>query len=95
MASEYDTLIYRARVLASATRIEVWSCVGEHGMYAGDVARTLGLAPSTVTHHMRILEHAGLVQCVKQGRCRLYRCTDESWGVLTGAELAAMIEGSA
>jgi DNA-binding transcriptional ArsR family regulator len=37
----------------------------------------LGLAPSTVSKHMTILERAGLVQCRKDGRWHYYRLAAE------------------
>jgi DNA-binding transcriptional ArsR family regulator len=87
--AEYDTMIYRARVLASPTRLEVWECIGEVGMYAGDIARTLDIAPSTVSYHLAVFAEAGLVVAAKQGRNVLYRWTGERWGVVSAAELEA------
>jgi DNA-binding transcriptional ArsR family regulator len=89
--SDYDQMIARARILSSPTRIEVWCCVGEVGMYPSDIATTVGIAPSTVTHHLRVLHDAGLVEVEQQGRNRLYRTTGESWGVVSEAELAAWL----
>lgn len=89
MATEYDTMIARARVLSCLTRIEVWCTVGEIGMYPTDIASTLSLAPSTVTHHLRVLHEAGLVSFEQQGRHRLYRVTGERWGIVSAAELEA------
>jgi DNA-binding transcriptional ArsR family regulator len=85
----YETMIYRARVLACRGRLDVWHCIGDAGMYPGDIARTLDLAPSTVSHHLAVLEHAGLVRHIQQGRYRLYQLTGERWGVVSEAELAA------
>jgi DNA-binding transcriptional ArsR family regulator len=42
-----------------------------------------------VSHHLAVLEHAGLVEAEQLGRNRLYRCTDERWGVVSAAELEA------
>jgi DNA-binding transcriptional ArsR family regulator len=85
----YETMIYRARVLACPSRLDVWQCIGAFGMYPSSIATTLDLAPSTVSHHLAVLEHAGLVRHVQQGRYRLYLLTDERWGVVSEAELAA------
>lgn len=89
MSTEYDQLIYRARVLSSPTRIEVWCTVGEIGMYPSDIATTIGISPATVTHHLRVLHDAGLVRFEQQGRHRLYRVTPERWGIVSEAELEA------
>jgi DNA-binding transcriptional ArsR family regulator len=87
MHSEYEVMIARARVLSCLTRIDVWCTVGEIGMYPSDIATTIGISPATVTHHLRVLHDAGLVQFEQQGRHRLYRVTGERWGVVSEAEL--------
>jgi DNA-binding transcriptional ArsR family regulator len=56
-------------------------------MYVGDIARTLALAPSTVSYHLRILEGVGLVECHRQGRYRLYATTDARWAIISETEL--------
>jgi DNA-binding transcriptional ArsR family regulator len=89
MSAEYTVMIARARVLSCPTRIAVWCCVGEIGMYPTDIASTLWLSPATVTHHLRVLHDAGLVRFEQQGRHRLYRVTGERWGVVSEAELEA------
>jgi DNA-binding transcriptional ArsR family regulator len=94
MESEFDQLIFRARVLSSLSRIDVFACVGEHGAYPSDISSTLSLSPATVSHHLRVLEHAGLVRHVKQGRNRLYLITGVSWGVVSWAEVEAMLHAT-
>ena len=83
-----ETVIRRARLLSCPTRLDVWQCVGQLGMYAGDIARTLNLAPSTVSHHLAVLEHAGLVRHVQQGRFRFYEGTGVRLGIVTEDEIA-------
>ena len=85
----YDIVIHRARLLVCQTRLEVWQCVGDMGMHPSDIARTLDLAPSTVSHHLAVLERAGLVRHTRQGRYRWYESTGERWAVVSEAELAA------
>lgn len=89
MTTDIDTMIDRARVLASSTRIDVWCSIGDAGMYPTDIASTLSLAPSTVTHHLHVLEDAGLVEFTRQGRNRLYRWTGMQFAIVTPDELAA------
>ena len=79
----YDTAIRRARLLCCQSRLDVWQCVSDAGMYAGDIARTLDLAPSTVSHHLAVLEEAGLVRHTRQGRYRWYEATGIRWGVFS------------
>ncbi|SDI63917.1 ArsR/SmtB family transcription factor [Salipiger marinus] len=41
---------------------------GEDGLRVGDIGDHLGLAPSTLAHHLSTLVEAGLVRQDKQGR---------------------------
>jgi len=91
MTNEYDRLNYRARVLSCMSRLDVWTCVGEHGMFSTDIARTLNLAPATVSHHLGVLEDAGLITRTRQGRNVLCRLTDVRWGVVSEAEVRGMM----
>jgi DNA-binding transcriptional ArsR family regulator len=45
-------------------------CCEDGDMYqcAGDVGQDLGIAPSTVSHHLKELRRAGLIRMEKQGK---------------------------
>jgi|ERR1700691_1284862 len=45
----------------------------ESGLCAGDIEQRVKLAQPTVSHHMRILEKAGLVEATRAGHWRWYR----------------------
>lgn len=47
------------------------------GLCAADIEERVKLAQPTVSHHMRILEKAGLVDVNKQGHWRWYRRNDK------------------
>ena len=50
-----------------------------------ELARHVGVAPSTASEHLGVLQDAGLVEVEVQGRHRYFR--------LAGAEVASMVEG--
>lgn len=54
------------------------------GLSLGEIAEELGAARSTVRHHVRKLEEAGMVRHVTEGRCRIH--------YPTGREEEAVIE---
>jgi DNA-binding transcriptional ArsR family regulator len=91
MASEYDQMIYRARVLASPTRLDVWCCIGDVGMFSTDIGRTLGLSAATVSYHLGLLEDAGLITRQRKGRNVLCVLTDVRWGVVSESEVLEML----
>jgi DNA-binding transcriptional ArsR family regulator len=45
----------------------------EGGLCAGDIEERVKLAQPTVSHHMRILEKASLVEATREGHWRWYR----------------------
>ena len=57
--------------LGSEQRLEVLRTLvraGPKGLTIGELGQRSGVTGSTLTHHMRILAQAGLVQQTKQGR---------------------------
>lgn len=44
---------------------------------AGDLVEAVGVAPSTLSHHLKELEHAGLVERVRDGRYIMCRVREE------------------
>lgn len=59
----------RLRVLALLTSGELCLC---------QITEILGLAPSTVSKHISILRHAGLIELRKQGRWHFYRLAEDN-----------------
>jgi len=58
--------------LANETRIKIIKLLQEGEMYVEDLTQTLGLAQSTVSHHLRVLKDAGLIRAEKRGRSMYY-----------------------
>jgi len=55
-------MIKQLKVLADATRFKIISLLGEKGALRGmDIADALGVAQSTISHHMEQLRKAGLL----------------------------------
>lgn len=48
------------------------------GMCGCDIESVTGLSQPTVSHHIKLLEQAGLVKARKYGRWKLYQRADES-----------------
>ena len=57
--------------LGQATRLDVFRLLvqaGPDGLPAGEIARRLGLRQNTLSSHLAILAHAGLVRREREGR---------------------------
>lgn len=72
--------------LAQPTRLSVFSLLaraGEEGMTAGEVAERTGTPANTMSGHLTILSHAGLVEARRAGRNIFYRALPEAIRALT------------
>lgn len=71
--------------LAQAARLRIYRAVvgvGPAGVTPGTLAATLGIAPSTLSFHMKELLHAGLVTQERDGRRLIYRPSIETMNSL-------------
>ncbi len=65
------------RLMSDPSRLKiVLSCLAEQ-VSVGDMAQRLGLSPSLVSHHLRLLRAGRLLQAQRQGRQVFYQVTDE------------------
>ena len=61
--------------LAQETRLSVFRLLvraGREGVSAGRIAEAVDAIPSTLSHHLALLERAGLVTSRRQGRMLIY-----------------------
>ena len=65
------------RLMSDPSRLRiVLSCLSEQ-VSVGEMANRLRLSPSLVSHHLRLLRAARLLQAERQGRQVFYQVTDE------------------
>ena len=70
------------RAMASAQRRSILQYVWSRERGAGELADRLGLAPASVSEHLRVLRKTGLVTMRVDGTYRLYRARPERLGEL-------------
>jgi ArsR family transcriptional regulator len=72
-----EAAIEALKALAQDTRLAAYrALVGERdGEAAGDLARKLGVPQNTLSAHLAILSHAGLVDSERQSRSVIYRAS--------------------
>ena len=63
----------RRRILHALKEKGGCSLDKETGLCAGDIEQRVRLAQPTISHHMRILENASLVEAKREGHWRWYR----------------------
>jgi DNA-binding transcriptional ArsR family regulator len=67
--------VRRLSALAQESRMEVFRLLvkaGPEGLAAGDIARTLDVAPNTMSAQLLILSNAGLIRARREGRSIIY-----------------------
>ncbi|MBI5937382.1 MAG: helix-turn-helix transcriptional regulator [Betaproteobacteria bacterium] len=72
---EFKQTVQRLAALAQENRLTVFRLLvqaGPDGLAAGRIAEALGLAPATLSFHLKELTHAGLVQARQEGRFIFY-----------------------
>jgi DNA-binding transcriptional ArsR family regulator len=72
---EQSVAIGALSALAQDTRLSVFRQLvraGPNGMNAGQIGAAVGAMPSTMSHHLGLLERAGLVHSRRQGRTVVY-----------------------
>ena len=74
-------------VLSDPTRLRLLSLISAAGeaCAACDLVEPLGVSQPTVSHHLKVLREAGLVESDKRGRWVYYRPVPERLGILERA----------
>jgi len=58
-----------SKALADATRLRIYEAISASGhMNCGEIVSMRGVAPATVSHHLKILSEAGLITCRREGQ---------------------------
>ncbi len=72
---EINTAVTALAALAHTSRLAVFRLLvqaGATGMAAGQISAAAGIAPSSLSFHLKELSHAGLIQARPEGRFVIY-----------------------
>ncbi len=72
---QIPTAVEALSALAHGHRLAVFRLLvraGADGVAAGEIAREVGVLPNTLSTHLTILGHAGLVRSRREGRSVIY-----------------------
>jgi ArsR family transcriptional regulator, arsenate/arsenite/antimonite-responsive transcriptional repressor len=78
------------KALADPSRLRIVAALDGRELCLCQIVELLGLATSTVSRHMSILEHSRLVDARKEGRWTYFRLAGEQ-GCREAAEAAALV----
>ncbi len=58
-----------SKALADATRLRIFEAISaKDHMNCGEIVSMRGVTPATVSHHLKILNEAGLIECRREGQ---------------------------
>ena len=63
--------------VADPTRRDLLALLSEHEMSVSELVARFTLGQPTISHHLGVLRHAGLVDCRRQGQWILYHALSE------------------
>lgn len=67
-----------SKALADETRLKIFEAISAKGqMNCGEIVSMRGVTPATVSHHLKVLNEAGLVQCRREGQFVYSRAVPE------------------
>jgi DNA-binding transcriptional ArsR family regulator len=75
-----EDLVQVYAALGEPTRLRIVRLLGEQseGLSCGEIAERIGSSCSTLSHHLALLHHAGLVAWQKEGKFRRYALRREA-----------------
>lgn len=65
------------KMFGDPTRVKILSCLQIRDMYVGELAETLDMTDSAVSHQLRVLRSSKLVRGVKEGKEVKYSLDDD------------------
>ena len=85
-------LLAITKALSDETRVRALLTVRSGELCLCQIIDVLGLAPSTVSKHMNLLQQAGLIERRKQGKWHFYRLMEDGVSPAARRALAFVLE---
>ncbi len=75
-----------AKALADQTRLTIYEAIAARSdMTCGDIVNLQGVTAATISHHLKVLGDAGLIECQKHGQFVRSRVVKETIEAYTAA----------
>ncbi len=82
-----QTCIDRLKVLADTTRLSVLEALLEGPKRVADLMELLNVEQTLLSHHLKVLRDAGLVEATREGKAKLYRLAKNVEGSVSGQSI--------
>jgi ArsR family transcriptional regulator len=83
-AAEAEALAARFKALADPTRVAILNRLAQGEACVCDLNATFELSQPTISHHLRVLRDAGLVDASRRGTWAFYRVVPDALEELSG-----------
>ncbi|HUO35157.1 MAG TPA: metalloregulator ArsR/SmtB family transcription factor [Candidatus Acidoferrum sp.] len=87
-----------SKALADETRLKIFEAIATRpDITCGEIVSARGVTPATVSHHLKVLQDAGLIECRKEGQyvySRALRETVEKYAAAL-ARMASSVRSAA
>jgi len=80
------------QALSDPTRLRIMLLLGRRELCVCELMYVLGMEQSRVSHHMRVLRDAGIVEDIREGRWIVYRVPNGARGLVDGLFAGALRE---
>ena len=75
-----------SKALADPTRLHIYEAISSRGeMFCGEVLKKCPLAPGTISHHLKVLAEANLIESRREGQFIYNRSRPETMRKYTSA----------
>jgi len=75
-----------SKALADQTRLKIFEAISAKDyMNCGEIVSMRGVTPATVSHHLKILDEAGLIACRREGQFVYSQAVPETVAAYTQA----------
>ena len=75
-----------SKALADPSRLRIYECIATKGeIFCGELVERENLAPGTVSHHLKVLVEAGLIESRREGQFIYNRSLPETIREYTAA----------
>lgn len=72
----FDKLINFYKLIADSTRVKILFVLDQHEMCVCDIANSLGMTKSAISHQLKLLKENNLVKSKKEGKEVFYTLND-------------------
>ena len=68
------------KAFSNITRVKILACLSRHDKNVSELIENCELSQSAVSQHLKVLKDLGLIECISQGREKIYKIKHKEAG---------------